>query len=43
VAENFYKHALSLPLYPAMSDAEVDRVIGAVQELGVEALAERGE
>ncbi len=33
VAENFYKHALSLPLYPAMSDAEVDRVIGAVREL----------
>jgi len=33
VAENFYKHALSLPLYPAMSDAEVDRVIAAVEEL----------
>lgn len=33
VAENFYKHALSLPLYPAMSDREVDRVISAVEEL----------
>jgi dTDP-4-amino-4,6-dideoxygalactose transaminase len=33
VAETFYKHALSLPLYSAMSDAEVDRVIGAVEEL----------
>jgi UDP-4-amino-4,6-dideoxy-N-acetyl-beta-L-altrosamine transaminase len=33
VAENFYKHALSLPLYPAMSDAEVDQVINAVSGL----------
>ena len=33
VAENFYRHALSLPLYPAMSDAEVDQVINAVNEL----------
>jgi dTDP-4-amino-4,6-dideoxygalactose transaminase len=33
VAEDFYKHALSLPLYPAMSDADVDRVIGAVDGL----------
>jgi UDP-4-amino-4,6-dideoxy-N-acetyl-beta-L-altrosamine transaminase len=33
VAENFYKHALSLPLYPAMNDADVDQVIGAVYEL----------
>jgi perosamine synthetase len=33
VAENFYKRALSLPLYPAMSDAEVDRVINAVSGL----------
>lgn len=33
VAENFYRHALSLPLYPAMSDAEVDQVIGAVHGL----------
>ena len=33
VAEAFYKHALSLPLYPAMSDADVDRVIGAVYKL----------
>jgi dTDP-4-amino-4,6-dideoxygalactose transaminase len=33
VAENFYKHALSLPLYPAMSDAEVERVVSAVCSL----------
>jgi UDP-4-amino-4,6-dideoxy-N-acetyl-beta-L-altrosamine transaminase len=33
VAENYYKHALSLPLYPAMTDANVDRVIGAVRDL----------
>ncbi len=33
VAETFYKHALSLPLYPAMSDVEVERVIDAVSGL----------
>lgn len=32
-AEAFYARALSLPLYPAMSDAEVERVIGAVRRL----------
>lgn len=30
VAESFYAGALSLPLYPAMSDDDVDTVIGAV-------------
>jgi perosamine synthetase len=35
VAEDFYRHALSLPLYPAMSDADVDRVTDAVQQLAV--------
>jgi len=39
VAENFYKHALSLPLYPAMSDADVERVIEAVRDLAVGKLA----
>jgi dTDP-4-amino-4,6-dideoxygalactose transaminase len=29
-AEAFYAQALSLPLYPALTDAEQDRVIGAV-------------
>jgi UDP-4-amino-4,6-dideoxy-N-acetyl-beta-L-altrosamine transaminase len=33
VAENYYKRALSLPLYPAMTDADVDRVIDGVREL----------
>jgi UDP-4-amino-4,6-dideoxy-N-acetyl-beta-L-altrosamine transaminase len=39
VAEDFYRHALSLPLYPAMSNAEVDRVVDAVQQLAVSDLA----
>jgi UDP-4-amino-4,6-dideoxy-N-acetyl-beta-L-altrosamine transaminase len=29
-AESFYAQALSLPLYPAMTDADVDRVINSV-------------
>lgn len=32
-AESFYTRALSLPLYPAMSDADVARVIAAVHAL----------
>lgn len=32
VAEEYYRHALSLPLYPAMTDDDVDRVISAVLE-----------
>jgi len=32
-AENFYARALSLPLYPAMTDKDVESVIGAVQKL----------
>ncbi len=32
-AEQFYARALSLPLFPAMSDADVDIVINAVQNL----------
>ncbi len=31
-AEAFYSQAISLPLYPAMSDAEQDRVIDALRE-----------
>jgi dTDP-4-amino-4,6-dideoxygalactose transaminase len=34
-AEEFYAHALSLPLYPAMSDKDVGKVIGAVANLAV--------
>ena len=33
VAENFYSRALSLPLYPAMTDGDVKCVIAAVQAL----------
>jgi UDP-4-amino-4,6-dideoxy-N-acetyl-beta-L-altrosamine transaminase len=32
-AENYYARALSLPLFPKMSDADVDRVIAAVKSL----------
>lgn len=39
VAEAFYKRALSLPLFPAMTDADVDQVIGAVTSLGVVCVA----
>jgi perosamine synthetase len=31
--EAFYKRALSLPLFPLMTDAEVERVIQAVRAL----------
>lgn len=33
VAENYYRHALSLPLYPAMTDDDVRRVVNAVRAL----------
>ena len=33
VAESYYLRALSLPLYPAMSDADVAHVIGRVRAL----------
>jgi UDP-4-amino-4,6-dideoxy-N-acetyl-beta-L-altrosamine transaminase len=32
-AEEYYRHALSLPLYPAMTDADVERVIAAILAL----------
>jgi dTDP-4-amino-4,6-dideoxygalactose transaminase len=32
-AEQFYARALSLPLYPAMSETDVEKVITAVQSL----------
>jgi dTDP-4-amino-4,6-dideoxygalactose transaminase len=34
-AEEFYSRALSLPLFPAMNDADVENVIDAVSELSV--------
>ncbi len=34
VAEAFYARALSLPLYPAMSDSDVAAVVTAVKQLG---------
>lgn len=34
-AEAFYAKALSLPLYPGMSEAEIDQVIHAVTNLKV--------
>ncbi|MGI5172137.1 UDP-4-amino-4,6-dideoxy-N-acetyl-beta-L-altrosamine transaminase [Treponema sp. OMZ 840] len=33
IAERYYQKALSLPLYPAMSDDDVQKVIDAVKEL----------
>lgn len=33
VAENYYTRALSLPLYPAMTDADVEAVVRAVRSL----------
>lgn len=33
VAERYYERALTLPLFPAMSDADVERVIGAVERV----------
>lgn len=32
-AEQHYRHAISLPLFSALTDAQQDRVIGALQEL----------
>ena len=34
-AEKFYARALSLPLFPAMTDADVETVIDAVSKLSV--------
>lgn len=39
VAERFYSRALSLPLYPAMTDGDVERVIAAVEALEPVAVA----
>ena len=33
-AEEYYKHALSIPLFPRMSDEDVDRVITSILALG---------
>ncbi len=35
VAEQFYRQALSLPLYPAMKASDVEKVIGAVKRLTI--------
>jgi dTDP-4-amino-4,6-dideoxygalactose transaminase len=37
-AEDFYSRAISLPLFPMMSDAEVERVVDAVRQAAVEIL-----
>lgn len=36
VAEDFYSRAISIPIYPAMTDAEVDRVAHAVRDVAAE-------
>jgi len=33
IAENYYQHALSIPLYPRMTDRDVDYVIKSIVEL----------
>jgi perosamine synthetase len=33
-SDSYYEHCLSIPLYPQMSDSEVDRVIEAIVNLG---------
>ncbi|MCG3148397.1 MAG: UDP-4-amino-4-deoxy-L-arabinose--oxoglutarate aminotransferase [Verrucomicrobiae bacterium] len=43
VAEAYYERCLSLPLYPAMTDADVQRVINAVRGLGAEGVSLRAE
>jgi perosamine synthetase len=35
VAESYYTRALSLPLFPAMSDNDIQKVIGAVRDLKI--------
>lgn len=35
-AEDFYSRAVSIPIFPAMTDAEVDRVVEAVREVAAE-------
>jgi UDP-4-amino-4-deoxy-L-arabinose-oxoglutarate aminotransferase len=32
-AERLFRETLSIPLYPALSDADVDRVIAAAEEV----------
>jgi dTDP-4-amino-4,6-dideoxygalactose transaminase len=33
VADRAFAEALSLPIYPGMSDADIERVIGSVRDL----------
>jgi len=35
IAERYYQHALSIPLYPRMTDDEVDYIIKNLMELGI--------
>jgi dTDP-4-amino-4,6-dideoxygalactose transaminase len=39
VADRYYDRALTLPLFPAMTDDEVERVISAVRGLAPERMA----
>lgn len=38
-AERYYREALTLPLFPAMRDADVDRVVGEIERLLAEPVA----
>ncbi|MGE0057621.1 MAG: DegT/DnrJ/EryC1/StrS family aminotransferase, partial [Dehalococcoidia bacterium] len=33
VAEDAFERMLSLPMYPGMTDEDVDRIVGAVEEI----------
>jgi dTDP-4-amino-4,6-dideoxygalactose transaminase len=33
-AEVYFKNCLSIPIHPAMSDEEMDRVTGALEDIG---------
>ncbi len=39
VAEEAYRHIVSLPIFPRMTDADVQRVVSAVEEIGTTAAA----
>ncbi len=42
VAEEYYSQALSLPLFPAMTEADLQRVVAAVKEFHHQGAGERG-
>ena len=33
IAERYYERALSIPLYPAMSDSDIQKVIDTIKEV----------